>query len=218
MGWTRRGRKGSFRYVDGRGRALADARQLERIARLAIPPAWRDVWISSRSGSKLQATGFDNAGRKQYIYHPDYRAAQEQAKFDRLIRFAEQLPALRAVMIEHLDNEGIDRDRVCAIALRLINLGWFRVGSERHARESRTYGITTLQKRHLTVEGRRISLAFPGKQKIEVRRSLVDDELAAALRELLEVRGARVFRYRWNGGVCNLTNERLNDYVKEHLG
>jgi DNA topoisomerase-1 len=218
MGWTRIGRKGAFRYVDARGRTIDAPDQIERIEGLAIPPAWRDVWISPRASAKLQATGVDRAGRKQYLYHPDYRAAQDQAKYDRLIGFAEQLPALRAAMAEHLDNDDLDRERVSAIALRLINLGWFRVGSERHARESRTYGITTLTKRHLTVRGNRISLAFPGKHKIDVRTSLVDDELAVALRELIEVPGTRVFRYRWEGGLYNLTSDRLNDYVKRYLG
>jgi DNA topoisomerase I len=218
MGWTRIGRKGAFRYVDARGRTIDAPDQIERIEGLAIPPAWRDVWISPRASAKLQATGVDRAGRKQYLYHPDYRAAQERAKYDRLIGFAEQLPALRAAMAEHLDNDELDRERVSAIALRLINLGWFRVGSERHARDSRTYGITTLAKRHLSVSGNRISLAFPGKHKIDVRTSLVDDELAGALRELIEVPGARVFRYGWEGGLYNLTSDRLNDYVKRYLG
>ncbi len=218
MGWTRAGRKGRFRYVDARGRVVVDAAQIARIEGLAIPPAWRDVWISPRASAKLQATGFDSAGRKQYVYHADYRAAQEEAKFDRLIRFAERLPALRAAMAAHLDSEDLEKDRVCAIALRLINLGWFRVGTDRHARESRTYGITTLTKRHLSVKGKRISLEFTGKQKIAVRTSLVDDELAAALRELLAVPGARVFRYRRDGELYNLTGERVNDYVKEYLG
>jgi DNA topoisomerase I len=102
-----------------------------------------------------------------------------------------------------------------AIALRLINLGWFRVGSEGHARDSSTYGITTLHKRHVDVRGNRIWLAFPGKQKIEVRRTLVDDELAAALQELIAAPGTRVFRYRREDGLCNLTSERLNDAVVE---
>ena len=96
-----------------------------------IPPAWKDVWIAGSASSKLQATGVDAAGRKQYIYHPNFRAQQEQAKFDRLILFAERLPDLRAAMSEHMDNDLLDRERVSAIATRLINRGWFRVGTER---------------------------------------------------------------------------------------
>jgi len=220
MKWTRKGRKGAFRYYDRNGREITDAARIERIAKLAIPPAWRDVEISPSSRAKLQATGFDKAGRKQYLYHPAYRAAQEQAKYEKLIRFAEKLPDLRAALAADLDKDGLDRDRVAAIALRLINLGWFRVGSDRYARESGTYGITTLTRRHVTVRGNRITLAFRGKHKVQVRTTLVDDELAAAMRELLALhKGARVFRFRVDGGpLCNLTSRHLNEYVKRHLG
>src|SRR5439155_24885164 len=122
MGWTRKGRKGSFRYVDGRGRQIRDGAKLERIEQLAIPPAWKDVWISPNARAKLQATGYDKARRKQYLYHSEFRAAQEQAKYDKLVRFAEKLPDLRATMAEHLENEELDRERVSASALRMINL------------------------------------------------------------------------------------------------
>jgi len=220
MKWTRKGRKGAFRYFDGSGRRITDAAQIERIERLAIPPAWREVEISPSARAKLQATGYDKAGRKQYLYHPEYRAAQEQAKYDRLIRFADKLPELRAALAADLDRDELDRERVTAIALRLINLGWFRVGNERYVRESGTYGITTLTRRHVTVRGNRITLAFRGKHKVQVRTTLVDDELAAAMRELLAAqKGGRVFRFRVEGGpLCNLTSRHLNEYVKEHMG
>jgi DNA topoisomerase-1 len=216
---TRTGRKGAFRYRDARGRLIGDAATLERIEALVIPPAWKDVWISPRANAKLQATGRDAAGRKQYLYHPDFRAAQEQEKYDSLIRFGERLPALRAAMAEHLDHgDELDRERVSAVALRLISLGWFRVGSERYAREG-TYGVTTLMRRHVRVRGSRVQLAFRAKAGIQVRTELVDEELADAIRGLLAVRpGARVFKYRWEGDLYNLTSKRLNDYVKLYLG
>lgn len=214
---TRTGRKGAFRYLDARGRKITDEATIARIDSLAIPPAWKDVWISPRPHAKLQATGYDKAGRKQYLYHPDYRAAQERAKYERLIRFGERLPELRAAMVEHLDNDELDRDRVCAVALRLISLGWFRVGSERYAREG-TYGVTTLLRRHVKVRGRRIQLSFRAKSGIHVRSELVDEELADAIRALLAVRGPRVFKYRWEDRFVNLTSGRLNDYVKLYLG
>ena len=125
---TRTGRRGAFRYRDARGRVIRAEATLARVEALVIPPAWKDVWISPRPGAKLQATGYDAAGRKQYLYHPAYRAAQEQEKYDSLIRFGERLPALRAAMAEHLDRDELDRERVSAVALRLIALGWFRVG------------------------------------------------------------------------------------------
>jgi DNA topoisomerase I len=215
---SRVGSKRAFRYLDARGKQIRDAVVLERIEQLAIPPAWKDVWIAAGPRAKLQATGYDKAGRKQYLYNPSYRAAQEEAKYDSLIRFGERLPALRAAMSEHLDRDELDRERVSAVALRLIALGWFRVGSERYAREG-TYGVTTLQRRHVKVRGRRIKLSFPSKAGIRVRCELVDDDLADAVRGLEKVKGgARIFKYRWEGELYNLTSERLNDYVKIYLG
>ena len=121
-------------------------------------------------------------------------------------------------MAEHLDRDELDRERVSAVALRLISLGWFRVGSERYARDG-TYGVTTLLRRHVQVRGSRVQLAFRGKHGVQVRTELVDHELAAAIRGLLKVRpGARVFKYRWEGDLYNLTSKRLNDYVKVYLG
>lgn len=215
---SRVGSKRAFRYLDARGKRIRDPHVLERIEALAIPPAWKDVWIAAGPRAKLQATGYDKAGRKQYLYHATYRAAQEEAKYDRLIRFGERLPALRAAMTEHLDLDELEREHVSAVALRLISLGWYRVGSERYAREG-TYGVTTLLRRHVEVRGKRIKLSFPSKAGIRVRSGLVDEDLADAIRGLLQVEGgARVFKYRWKGDLYNLTSKRLNDYVKIHLG
>ena len=218
-GWRRLGSRGRFRYVDARGKPIADEEKLERIRALVIPPAWKEVWISPSARAKLQATGVDAAGRRQYLYHSSFRAQQEQTKFDRLIRFAELLPELRAANAEHMDHDVLDRLRVSAIATRLINAGWFRVGSERYAKESRTYGITTLRKSHVRVRGSRICFDFVSKHRIVVRTALVDEELAGSVKELLALPGGRrLFRYEWEGGVCNLTGARLNDYVREYLG
>jgi DNA topoisomerase IB len=218
-GWRREGSRGSFRYLDARGDRITDEDKLERIRALVIPPAWKDVWISPSPTANLQVTGVDAAGRTQYLYDPDYRAQQEQAKFDRLIRFAERLPELRVAMSEHMDYHMLDRDRISAIATRLINLGWFRVGSERYAKESQTFGITTLQKGHVRVRGHRIRFDFRTKHGAVVRTTLVDDELADAVGELLALPGGpRLFRYQWNGDLCNLTGARLNDYVRLYLG
>jgi DNA topoisomerase-1 len=216
-GWRRRGSHGRFRYRDFRGNVITDDASLERIASLAIPPAWRDVWISPHARAKLQATGVDAAGRTQYLYHPDFRAAREQAKFDRLIRFGERLPGLRDAMSAHAGDDG-SRDWACATAVRVINLAWFRVGSERSARTSRTYGVTTLGKRHVQVRGSRISFRFTAKGRTSVRTTLVDEELAAAFRLLLGLPGARLFRYEGDERLVNLTAPVLNDYLGLHLG
>ena len=218
-GWRREGSRGRFRYVDASGNRITDEDSLERIKSLVIPPAWKDVWISASASSKLQATGVDGAGRKQYLYHPSFRAQREQEKFDKLIRFAEGLPDLREAMAEHMDNDLLDRDRVSAIATRLINRGWFRVGTERYAKESKTFGITTLRKNHVTVRGHRIAFHFRGKHRSEIRTTLVDSELAESVKELLALpRGARLFRYEWDGGLCALTGAKLNEYVRTNLG
>jgi len=218
-GWRREGSRGRFRYVDARGNRITDEDKLERIKSLVIPPAWKDVWISPSASSKLQATGLDGAGRKQYVYHPSFRAQREQEKFDKLIRFAEGLPDLREAMAEHMDNDLLDRDRVSAIATRLINRSWFRVGTERYAKESKTFGITTLRKNHVSVRGHRIAFHFRGKHRSVIRTTLVDTELAEAVKELLELpRGARLFRYEWDAGLYALTGAKLNEYVRTNLG
>ena len=213
------GSKGRFRYLDGRGNPIDDPAKIERIESLVIPPAWKDVWISPRAGAKLQATGVDKAGRRQYLYHPDFRARQEQAKFDKLVRFAEALPDLRLAMGEHMTHDPYDRDRVCAIAVRLINMAWFRVGSDRYARSSRTHGVTTLTRSHVSVRGTRVTFRFRAKHKVQVRTTVVDTELAEAIKELLAQPGpARLFRYGRNGESCNLTGAVLNDYIRRHMG
>jgi len=218
-GWRRTGSKRRFRYVDSRGKPIADEAKLARIETLVIPPAWKEVWISPRAGAKLQATGVDAAGRRQYLYHPEYRARQEQAKYDNLIRFAEALPELRAAMAEHMERDMYDRLRVSAIAVRLINQTWFRPGSDRYVRESRTYGVTTLTRRHVSVRGNTIAFRFRGKHKVLVRTAFVDSELADAVRDLLKLPGGRrVFRYDEEGTISNLHSRRLNEYIQEYLG
>ena len=220
-GWSRRGSKSrGFRYYDAKGREITDDAILARIDKLRIPPAWREVCISPRPSAKLQATGKDKAGRKQYLYSAEYRAQQEQAKYDKLIRFGEKLPDIRAAMSADMDRDRLDRARVAAIALRLINLGWFRPGSERYAKESRTFGITTLRKGHVDVRGQRVRLDFRGKHRVRVRSVLVDAELAEAIRELKDQRGgARLFRFRNDdGALVSLTDRHLNEYVQEHMG
>jgi DNA topoisomerase-1 len=218
-GITRKGSKGRFRYFDRHGVRIQDPSVLARIEALAIPPAWKEVWIATQPRSKLQATGVDKAGRRQYLYHPDYRARQEQAKYDKLVRFAEKLPELRAAMAEHMDCDELSHERVCAIAVRLINLGWFRVGNERYAKASRTFGITTLRKRHATVRGKRVAFRFRAKHSIQVHTAIVDDEVARTMRELLALPGsARLFRYERDGELYPLDARKLNEYIRQQMG
>jgi DNA topoisomerase I len=218
-GWRREGSRRHFRYVDAKGRRITDPEKLERIDALVIPPAWKDVWISPHPRAKLQATGVDAAGRRQYLYHPQFRAHQEQAKYDKLIQFAERLPDIRAAMAEHLDGEELTSEWTCALAVRLINLGWFRVGGDRYAKRHRTFGITTLNKNHVTVRGSRISFKYRGKHKVWVHTAVVDDELAEDVKTLKALEGGRrLFRYRWNDEVYNLNGRKLNEYIREQMG
>jgi DNA topoisomerase IB len=217
-GWRREGRRRSFRYLDESGRRIRDPEIVERLDALAIPPAWTDVWIAPSARAKVQATGIDAAGRKQYRYHDAFRARQEEAKYEKLIRFAERLPDFRAAIDEHMSLDPLDELRVCAVAARVINLAWFRIGNERHTRRSHTYGVMTLRKSHVTVSGNRIRFRFPTKGRARVRTALVDEELADSLRALVRTPGPRLFRYESEGELRNLNDRRLNEYVKEFMG
>jgi len=217
-GWRRLGSR-RFRYEDARGRPIANKDAVARIEALRIPPAWKDVWISPRPHAKLQATGVDKAGRRQYLYHPEYRARQEQAKYDKLISFAERLPELRAAMSEHLDEEPLTFEWTAALAARLINDGWFRVGNERYARSYKTFGITTLRKGHVRVRGSKITFRFRAKHRVLCHTVLVDAELAAAMKELLKLPGGRrLFRYERDGEIYDLGARKLNEYIREYMG
>jgi len=217
-GWRRLGKR-RFRYVDSRGRPITDEDALERIRSLVIPPAWTDVWISPNAGAKLQATGQDAAGRRQYLYHERFRAAQEREKFERLLTFGARLPALRSRLARDLGLGPYEQDWASALALRLVNNAWFRVGSDRHTRASRTYGITTLTKRHVTLSGDEIAFRFHGKNRRLVRRTLRNASLARELQALLELPGgARLFRFEREGELVNLTGALLNQYIGDRLG
>ena len=217
-GWRRLGKR-RFRYVDSRGRPITDGDALERIRGLVIPPAWTDVWISPNAGAKLQATGQDAAGRRQYLYHERFRAAQEREKFERLLTFGARLPALRSRLARDLRLGPYEQEWASALALRLVNNAWFRVGSDRHARASRTYGITTLTKRHVTLSGDEIAFRFHGKNRRLVRHTLRNASLARELQALLELPGgARLFRFEREGELVNLTGALLNQYIGDRLG
>ena len=219
-GWHRAGSRRRFRYEDSRGKRINDPEKLRRIEQLVIPPAWKDVWISPRPNAKLQATGVDAAGRRQYLYHPEFRARQEQAKYDKLVRFADHLPDVRKAAAKDLHGEQFTPEWTCALAVKLINLGWFRVGADRYAKRYRTFGITTLNKSHVNVRGSRVSFKYRGKHKVWVRTAVVDSDLAEAIKALRSLGGGRrLFRYELpDGSYCNLTSRKLNEYIRGHMG
>ncbi len=217
-GWRRLGRR-RFRYVDSAGRPIEDEAELERIRELVIPPAWREVWISPNPRARIQATGIDAAGRKQYRYHESFRAAQERAKFEELLDFAKALPGLRSRSARHLRTGPYEREWACALAVGLINKAWFRVGSDRHTQRSRTYGITTLTKRHVTVTGDEVEFLFRAKNRRLVRRTISNAKLAGGVAELLELPyGSRLFRFQRDGELYPVTGPLLNEYLAEHMG
>ncbi|HYI75358.1 MAG TPA: hypothetical protein VEW90_08805 [Gaiellaceae bacterium] len=217
-GWERRGRK-RFRYYDASGREIRDEEQLERIRSLVIPPAWEDVWISASPGARVQATGIDAAGRKQYRYHERFRAARDRAKFDRILDFARALPSLRSTTSRHLRGEPFEPEWTAALAVSVINKAWFRVGSDRHTQRSRTYGVTTLTKRHASVSDDEVEFRFRTKNRTLVRRTIRHPTLARGVSQLLELPGGgRLFRYERDGELYRLTAAGLNEYLGEHMG
>ncbi len=218
--WRRKGspEKG-FSYLRADGKPLKSKPALERIASLAIPPAWADVEISPDPGEKILAVGYDAAGRKQYIYNPDYTAKRQRRKYRKLLPFARALPRLREVTNEHLQLEGLGRERVLATVVRLMTRAFFRVGSERYAVRNKTFGITTLQKKHLEIAGNDLIFRYPGKSKVDQRRVVADTPLVEILRDLLDLPGKRLFRYRdEEGKVRDVGARDVNDYLKEILG
>jgi len=191
---VRRGR--GFEYRDARGKRIADDAVLERVRALAIPPAWRDVWICTRANGHLQAVGIDDADRTQYLYHEDWERRASARKFDRALSFAETLPAVRRGVTRDLRREHPDRARVLAGAFRLLDTALLRVGSERYAQENGTVGLATLRCEHVRTDGSRIGLSFIGKSGGPWERTFVDDDLARLLTELL-ARGSDAHLLSW---------------------
>ena len=217
--WRRKGTmKGGFHYVDGAGTRLTADDQIERIKSLVIPPAWKHVRISPAPSSSLQALGMDTTGRIQYLYNPKFSEKQQRKKFAKIETFGEYLPNLRKVTNEHIALEGFPRQKVLAIMMRLINSLYIRIGTEKSARHYRTYGITTLQNRHLEF-GRNGMLIFDfvGKSHIQHRKLLVDEELAGLMKELKNLGGTRkLFHYVDEEGKARpIKPGDINSYLKE---
>ena len=217
--WERKGSKSrGFFYVDNDGRKINDKKHLERIKKLVIPPAWKYVRISPSMSSNLQALGVDTNGRIQYLYNQKFREKQEKKKFQKIEKFGEHLPRLRRITNEHLELEGFPREKVLALMTRLINSLYIRLGSPQSVKHYKTYGITTLQNRHLEVKrGGKLIFTFVGKHHIKHRKVLVDKELATLMRDLKAIGGARkLFNYLNEDGKPKPIKPRdINQYLKE---
>ena len=215
----RRGSKGrGFFYTDHTGKKITDESTLERIKSLVIPPAWRYVRISPAASSAIQAVGMDTTGRIQYLYHSKFSERQQRKKYEKIERFGEHLPRFRAVTNEHISLDGFPREKVLAVMMRLINSLYIRIGTEKSARHYRTYGITTLQNKHLEIKrGGELVFDFVGKSHIKHRKVLVDEELAAVMKDLTQLGAARkLFHYLDEDGKPRpIKPADINSYIKE---
>jgi DNA topoisomerase I len=203
-----------FRYVAPSGRGVRDRAELERIDKLRIPPAWRDVHVSTNPRAAIQVWGFDARGRKQYKYHPRAVEKGELRKYYRVRQMARDLPRLRAKIMRDFRRKDLSKEKVCAGIVRLISHGFFRVGSERYQKENNTFGITTMRKSHVSVQGDTVEFEYRGKRSITQRNVVVAKDLARFVSQLLETPGPRLFRYREEGKWQNIDSGDVNDYIE----
>ena len=218
-GWTRRGAGSGFAYTDDEG-SRVPADEVERIKSLAIPPAWRDVWICPLPNGHIQATGLDAKARKQYLYHPDWRTKRDQQKFDRVTKIAAELAKTRASVAEHLVLEGMPLERAAATAVRLLDLGYFRIGSDAYADENGSFGLTTLERRHVSRRGDKLVFSFVGKSGVE-HSIEIEDALSIASVEAMRKRRSkdeRLMAYQEVRRWLTLDAARVNEYLAESTG
>jgi len=220
MPGIRRKRAGKgFRYESASGVRIEDVATLKRIKALAIPPAWDDVWISATPNGHLQATGRDARGRKQYRYHVRFREVRESTKFDHMLIFAENLPILRRRVLDHLALRGLSREKVLATVVQLLERTLIRVGGDEYARTNKSYGLTTLEHRHVEVEGSALKFNFTGKSGKVWKLSVKDRRIANVIRACQDLPGQDLFQYfDENGARHNLTSSDVNGYLREISG
>jgi DNA topoisomerase IB len=215
-GLSRRGRGRGFEYVDEAGRRVTDPATLERIRALVIPPAWADVWVCPDPNGHLQAVGTDAAGRRQYLYHPAWRHRRDLEKFERMVSFAHDLPRLRRAANRDLQLRGWQRDRVLACAVRLLDRGFFRIGTESYAADNKTYGLATMQRRHVRLEsGGVIRFDYASKGNKRRVQSVVDPDVYRVIGGLRRREGpGRLLVYKDRGRWVEITSGDVNDYIK----
>ncbi|TDR85179.1 DNA topoisomerase IB [Enterovirga rhinocerotis] len=218
-GITRRRAGKGFVYRDAAGRAIRDDTMLQRIRRLAVPPAYREVWICPKANGHIQATGRDARGRKQYRYHPKFREIREGAKFDHMLEFARSLPDIRKTVAEHMKQRGMTRQKVLATVVSLLEATLIRVGNDDYAKANKSFGLTTLKNRHVSVEGRELRFRFKGKSGKEWDLSIRDRRIARIVRDCQELPGQELFQYLDDDGERrDVTSADVNDYLREITG
>jgi DNA topoisomerase-1 len=216
----RRKKKGKgFTYVDPDGKTVRDAKTLERIRALAIPPAWTDVWICARPNGHLQATGRDARGRKQYRYHAEWRTVRDETKFGKMTVFGEALPQIRARVDEDLSRRGLPREKVLAAVVKLLETTLIRVGNREYMRQNNSFGLTTLRDGHVDIQGSRLHFEFRGKSGKEHSVEIQDRRLARVVKQCRDLPGQTLFQYLDEEGVRQkISSEDVNAYLREITG
>ncbi|MNG81283.1 Eukaryotic DNA topoisomerase I, catalytic core [compost metagenome] len=218
-GLTRRLWRGRFIYFDAEGQRVRDADTLARIAALVIPPAYTDVWICADPQGHLQATGRDARGRKQYRYHAEWRELRDQHKYGRMLAFAQTLPKLRSQLQAHLARPGLDREKVMALVVSLLDHTLIRIGNQRYLRDNQSYGLTTLRNRHVKVQGSTIRFQFRGKRGVEHNVTLRDRRLANLLKRCMELPGQSLFQYLDEDGQRHsIGSSEVNQFLQQLTG
>lgn len=219
-GWTRRRAGKGFVYLDQRGTRLPEE-DAQRARDLVIPPAWKDVWITPHPNGHLQAVGTDDAGRRQYLYHPQWRERRDAEKFDRMLLFGKALTKARERVLVDLGLEGMPLERACAAAVRLLDLGYFRIGNDVYADENGSFGLTTLERRHVRRRQDTLIFAFVGKSGVE-HEITIDDTVVIEAIEIMRRRRSRdddrLLSYRNGRSWRSLLPDLVNDYVRESTG
>jgi DNA topoisomerase-1 len=218
-GYRREKRGDGFLYLDEEGRPLRDEATLDRIRRLAIPPAWTGVRIAGDERAHLQATGRDARGRKQYRYHPEWRRVRDTGKFGRMVAFADALPTIRARVEADLKRPGLPREKVVATVVRLLETTLIRVGNMEYAKQNGSFGLTTLRDRHVAIEGDRLHFEFKAKSGKMLRLDLADRRLARIVRACREIPGQHLFQYvDGDGERQSIGSADVNEYLREASG
>ncbi len=208
-----------FTYKDEKGITIRDKETRNWIKSLVIPPAWTDVEISEDQNADLLVTGRDDKDRKQYIYHPKYTERQNAKKFDRIIDFANQLEHMRRVTGQHLRKRKLNREKVLATMVRLLESAFFRPGSEAYSKENATYGLTTMRSKHLTINGNELIFSYNGKSGQEQEKHVVDKKLAKIVQEIDDMPGYEIFKYLdEENNIIDVKSDDLNSYIQEVMG
>jgi DNA topoisomerase-1 len=210
---------GFFYRYPGTGQTVREERVLSRIENLKVPPAWEEARIARSPQAKVQAVGYDSAGRVQYLYSARYRERKERDKFERVLRFADALPDMRKTTSNHLRHRHLGPEKVLAAMTRLMNVAFFRVGDERYAKNNKTYGIATLRRKHLSIDGDTMTFEYSGKWGMTQRKVVTDTRLRRVVEECLAMPGYEIFKYVDAGGeVRDVKARDLNLYVKRVMG